>query len=232
MRHTPAFLFILAVSVLCGAFLRVDRASATVAQTVTTGGFHTCALTSVGGVQCWGQNESGQLGDGTTINRNTPVDVTTLGSGVVAVSAGGNHTCALLGSGAMKCWGLNSSGQLGDGTTVNRPAPVDVLGLSTGVTAISAGGYHTCAVMTSGALKCWGRNDRGQLGDNSNTNRSTPVDVFGLSSGIVAGAGGGSDAQGGHTCAMTSGGGVKCWGRNDHGQVGDGTKPTVSYPSM
>ena len=175
-------------------------------------------------MRCWGLNDSGQLGDGTNSSRTTPVDVSALGSGVVAVSAGGNHTCALTSGGGVKCWGLNSSGQLGDGTTANRNVAGRCAGLTSGVAAISAGGYHTCAVMTSGALKCWGRNDRGQLGDSSATNKLVPTDVSGLSSGIVGVAAGGSDAQGGHTCALTSGGGVKCWGRNDRGQVGDGTQ--------
>ncbi|MBI5289476.1 MAG: S8 family serine peptidase, partial [Chloroflexi bacterium] len=193
-----------------------------VAQSISAGGFHTCALTSAGGVRCWGLNDTGQLGDGTNTNATAPVDVVGL-SGVIAVSAGGSHSCALTSAGGVKCWGKNDVGQLGDGTNINRNLPVDVTGLTNGVAAISAGGLHTCAVMTTGAVRCWGRNDRGQLGDGTGTNRSTPVAVSGLTSGIIAVDAGGSDAQGGHTCALASGGGVSCWGRNDFGQVGDGT---------
>ena len=192
------------------------------AQSISAGGAHTCALTSAGGVRCWGANGSGQLGDGTLTNRPAPVDVPGLSSGVVAVSGGGGHTCALTAAGGVMCWGRNDYGQLGDGTTTNRPSPTNVIGLSSGVAAISAGGYHTCAVMTNGTLKCWGRNNRGQLGNGTSANASTPFTVPGLT-GIVAVAAGGSDSDGGHTCALTSAGAAKCWGRNDFGQIGDGT---------
>ena len=163
--------------------------------------------------------------------RLTPVDVPGLSSGVIAISAGGSHTCALTSAGGVKCWGRNDSGQLGDGTTTNRSTPVNVSGLTSGVAAISAGGYHTCAITTSSALKCWGRNDRGQLGDNSATNRPQPVNVTGMTSGVTSVSAGGSDAQGGHTCAIATGGALKCWGRNDFGQVGDGSTADRFVPA-
>jgi len=192
---------------------------------ISAGGWHTCALLNTGGVKCWGYNNDGQLGDGTTTDKNTPVDVTVLSSGVSAISAGEWHTCALLNTGGVKCWGLNSSGQLGDGTTTQRNTPVDVTGLSSGVSAISAGWAHTCALLNTGGVKCWGSNGYGQLGDGTTTQRATPIDVTGLSSGVSA-----ISAGGNHTCALLNTGGVKCWGYNSSGQLGDGTTTQRNTP--
>lgn len=191
---------------------------------IQAGGSHTCALTTGGGVKCWGLNGFGQLGDTTTIQRNTPVNVYNLTSGVTAIAVGGNHTCALI-SGGVKCWGDNAYGQLGDSSNTQSLQPVDVTDLNSGVLAITAGASHTCALVTGGAVKCWGYNFYGQLGDNSTTNRNTPVAVSGLSSGIDA-----LDAGGSHTCALTSGGGVKCWGYNLYGQLGDTTTTNRLVP--
>lgn len=158
----------------------VDVSGLTSGVTAITAGYQTCALTTTGGVKCWGWNENGQLGDGTTTNKSTPVDVSSLTSGVTAIAAGGEHTCALTTSGGVKCWGRNGDGQLGDGTTTRRTEPVDVSVLNSGTTAIVAGLYHTCALTTSGGVKCWGENVFGQLGDGTTTDRTTPVDVVGL----------------------------------------------------
>jgi len=185
---------------------------------VSSGNYHSCALTTEGGIKCWGENAFGQLGDGTVTSHSTPVEVGELMSGVIAVSAGQDHTCALTEASRVKCWGSNEYGQLGDGTTDNRLTPVDVVGITEEVTAISAGAYHTCMLTSAGGVKCWGYNYAGQIGDATNTDRNTPVDVMGLASGVKE-----VSAGSGHTCVITSAGGVKCWGGNNAGQLGDGT---------
>ena len=188
---------------------------------IAAGEDHTCALTSAGGVKCWGFNAYGQLGDGTTSERNTPVDVSGLASGVVAIAAGPFHSCAITNAGGAKCWGLNDHGQLGDGTQMDRHAPVDVSGLAGGVAAIAGGYGHTCALTNAGAVKCWGTNQFGELGDDQACGIDvclTPVDVSGLGSGVAAIAAGGD-----YTCALTTVGGLKCWGENEVGELGDGT---------
>jgi len=193
---------------------------------IAAGDEHTCALTSMGVTKCWGYNRYGQLGNGTTANSLTPTDVIGLSSGVISISTGSQHSCALTTGGGVKCWGNNDWGQLGDGSYQYRTTPTDVIGLASGVIAISAGSGHTCALTTGGSVKCWGYNFKGQLGDGTTTIRWTPVDVSGLSSGIVAISGGYW-----HTCALTSIGTVKCWGFNQYGQLGDGTREQRLIPT-
>jgi hypothetical protein len=178
---------------------------------------HACALTSAGGVVCWGDNRYGQLGDGTFVSRDVPAPVSGLSSDVVAVTAGVGHSCALTSAGAVKCWGWNDRSQLGDGSLINRSTPVDVTRLSSGVVTIASGGFHNCALSRTGAMKCWGLNNFGQLGVGTTAIHRTPVGVSGFRSGGVAVMAGYL-----HTCAVTSAGGVKCWGENTVGQLGDG----------
>lgn len=189
---------------------------------VAVGLFHTCALTTAGGVKCWGYNFDGQLGDGTNLDRLTPADVFGLSSGVTAIAAGDNHSCALLVGGGVKCWGSNSNGRLGDAGTANQNVPVDVSGLSSGVAAIAAGGSGGCAIMSSGALKCWGS----RVGDGTTATRRVPTDVTGLASGVIAVAVGLSGR-----CALLIGGALKCWASNSSGAVGDGTTTSRTVPT-
>lgn len=196
------------------------------ATAVTAGENHTCAITAEGGTKCWGHNNLGQLGNGTTTNYSTPVDVINLSSGTASVAAGGDHTCAVTVDGKVKCWGWNGQGQLGDSTnTIRFKKPVNATGLGEGAAAITTGAHHTCAITSDGTAKCWGANERGQLGEGTTTARSVPVDVLGLAGRVAAVTGGGD-----HTCALTIDGGVKCWGDNWYGQLGDGTYTQRSTP--
>ena len=139
-----------------------------------------------------------------------PVDVSGLVGEVLAIAAGGGHTCALTTGGGAQCWGANHHGQLGNNTTNDSPTPVAVAGLAGGVTAIAAGIDHTCALMTGGGVKCWGSNRYEQLGDDTGVDQPIPVAVSQLTSGVT-----GIAAGLGHTCALMDavhGGGVKCWG--------------------
>ena len=153
------------------------------ATAIAAGQYHTCALITGGTVQCWGHNAHGELGTGTNNDSNVPVTVTGL-TGATAIAAGQDHTCALISGGTVQCWGHNHYGQLGNGNINNSPpygsyVPVNVFGL-TGVTAITAGADHTCALLSGGTVQCWGYNLYGQLGNGSPYPAIVPVSVSGL----------------------------------------------------
>ncbi len=186
---------------------------------VAAGGTFTCGITVAGAVYCWGENDFGQLGNGTTTNSKVPVLVSTLRLAVAIAAGPDRHACVLVSGGGVECWGANNHGEVGDGSTTNRRNPVQVLGLTSGVTAITAGGGQTCALRPGGAAVCWGSNRYGEIGDGTTTDRSAPTAVAGLSGGVQQ-----ISAGADHTCALvaTSAIVVDCWGDGRNGDLGNG----------
>ncbi|MBL8959233.1 MAG: protein kinase [Gemmatimonadetes bacterium] len=190
--------------------------------TIAAGTRHSCMLTGEGRALCWGNNESGQLGDGTFEARVAPTPVTGDFT-FTQVASGQSHSCGISRDGDALCWGANASGQLGDGTSTPRSAPVPVSGRSN-FRAVRAGRTHTCGLTTSGGVRCWGGNGRGQLGDGSRATKVTPVAVS------LGGSAGALSAGLAHTCALLRTGEAMCWGQNDAGQLGDGTTTDHATP--
>ncbi|OGQ16856.1 MAG: hypothetical protein A3B70_07430 [Deltaproteobacteria bacterium RIFCSPHIGHO2_02_FULL_40_11] len=195
------------------------------ATAISLGRNHSCALLEDKTVKCWGQNNNGQLGNGLTVSSFTPVWVQDL-ENVKAIAAGGYHTCALLEEGTVKCWGSNSSLQLAyatrPGDISSSYTPVTISGLENGV-SISAGIFHTCVVLPTGFVQCWGMNNKNQLGSGNTTGHTAPVyaqigDVQSLA------------LNENHTCATLTDGKAKCWGSNANGQLGQNTQLS-GYPS-
>ena len=191
---------------------------------VQGGILHTCGLATGGTIYCWGDGSLSQLGDGSTIARSIPGPV---GGGLsfVGLTVGASHSCALTAAGAAYCWGFNGFGQLGDSSTSHRNQPVAVAGGLT-FTTLVAGGRQTCGLTSTGSAYCWGDGSTGQLGDGSTTGRSIPGPVGGGLSFVELTAGG----LYGQTCGLTAAGAAYCWGENDHGQLGDGTKTMRTSP--
>lgn len=180
---------------------------------VAGGEEHTCAVNSSGAVFCWGSNADGQLGNGTNTKSLTPVPATGLSSGVVGVTAGQDFTCALTHAGTVMCWGSNTTGDLGNGTTNDSNVPVEVLDVAgtaplSGVVAISAGQYFVCALTSAGSVLCWGDNAEQELGpEPSGFRTGLPNVVTGIPAGMVA-----INTGAGFACALTSTGVAWCWG--------------------
>lgn len=206
---------------------------------IAAGDAHVCALITGGSVKCWGSNNRGQLGDGSTVNSSSPVQVSGLTTGVVRVEAGLETTCAITSVGRALCWGNNQTYGAGSATTDGNAdnefdpvlAPTQVTGLSSGVVAISISGErtsatvsvtHGCAVLEYGDLKCWGSNSSGQAGVAGSGPFSAPQQV-------VTGTQMAAVSNGAlHTCAVSTSGAVMCWGANDKGQLANGTSTAVA----
>jgi alpha-tubulin suppressor-like RCC1 family protein len=202
---------------------------------LTTDGYtyDMCAVLAAGGVDCWGANSYGQLGNGTFSGSDTPVQVEGVGgsgtlAGVAALTSNTTGTnCALLSSGGVDCWGAGNEDGLGNGTGSNSATPVQVVGVGgsgtlAGVAALATDQAGFCALLHSGAVDCWGYGGSGDLGNGAFSNSATPVQVEGVGgSGTLAGA---ASLVGGWTgyCAILGSGGVVCWGRDDDGELGNG----------
>jgi len=193
---------------------------------------HTCAISSIGNMYCWGSNTNGQLGINNTTQQNTPVQVLGVGAvgnlaGISQISLGSAHSCALI-SGSIYCWGLNAFGQLGINNTIQKLTPVQVLGIGgvgllSNIIQFSSGHSHICAVTDLNSVSCWGDGGSGNIGVNSLTQQNTPVDVLGISGvGFLNGI---STLMGGSSlsCANSTIGYVYCWGWNSRGQIGNNT---------
>ncbi|MFT3766507.1 MAG: hypothetical protein QM820_13490 [Minicystis sp.] len=192
-----------------------------------------CAIKTNGDLYCWGRNVLGTLGDGTTITRTAPTQIGT-GKTWKRIALGRTHTCGIAtsnGTDGVYCWGADGNGEQGNGTgTMAQLTPSSlsaVAGAPTSWTAIAAGFNHTCAVGDNGTLWCWGRNNGGQLGDNSTTTRQAPVQV------VLAGVTDWVDvaASADYTCGLRSTGALYCWGANGSGQLGTGDMTSVSVPT-
>ncbi|MBE0447207.1 MAG: S-layer homology domain-containing protein [Actinobacteria bacterium] len=190
----------------------------------SAGYLHSLALKPDGTVWAWGDNGQGQLGDGTTTDKHTPVPVSGP-SGITAITAGDDHSLALKSDGTVWAWGRNSRGQLGDGTTTRSLTPVPVSGLSE-VIAVAAGADHSLALKPDGTVWAWGSNYFGELGNETMTRSLTPVPVSGLSEVIAVAAG---DF---YSLALKSDGTIWAWGYNASGQLGDGTTTYRSTPAQ
>lgn len=201
------------------------------ATAVAAGQSYACAIAD-GGVRCWGTNDAGQLGNGTTTRSLIPVQAIAAGSGATAIAAGSDHTCAVV-AGGVKCWGSNGSGQLGNGTTTQSLIPVQSIAAGSGATVIAAGHYHTCALV-AGAVQCWGSNGSGQFGNSTTAGSLIPLQTISSEKGVSAIAFGDigyyfDNLWNSHACALVVGG-VKCWGKNGNGELGNGTTTPSLFP--
>jgi len=199
-------------------------------RAIATGSYHSCALDADGEAFCWGWNRNGQVGDGTTTDRTSRVPVLGLGANLSRIDLGTDFSCAVTAAGRAHCWGAGGQGQLGINDTADQWTPVRVKRIGTGITGIAAGGGydsggHACALDAAARAFCWGRNDEGQLGDRTQTDRPRPkrVSRFGENMRLIV-------AGGFHSCAINGLGRAYCWGYNSHGQLGDGTNNLRATP--
>ena len=237
MEARWAFLTLLSCAVsACGSDAAPDDCQPSAATPVTctdgdgcrivqvSSGFRfTCARRENGEVLCWGENRSGNLGDGSRTCWATPVRVTGVDA-AMDVAARLSHACVIIEGAAVRCWGANDFGQLGDGTNDDRQVPVDAIGLQDSAALAQGAAQSSCVTQSIGSASCWGRNEFGMLGTGSTGDQAAPVpvllsEVSQLASGRL------------HACAVHGPGALSCWGRNAEGQIGDGTREDRGMPS-
>jgi alpha-tubulin suppressor-like RCC1 family protein len=192
---------------------------------VALGFDHTCGVYASGDAKCWGRNNVVQLGTGIVSpppQFETPTDVYQMSS-ALAIASGSAHSCVVLVTGQVQCWGNNNFRQTGYDQPANPNFPATVPGITTALN-VSAGFEHTCAVLTGGTVQCWGRGDEGQLGNGATANSAAPVTVTGITTATSVSLGNY------HSCARLVGGALRCWGRNAEGQLGNGTTTPSSVP--
>ncbi len=219
----------------------ISLCNATYATQIALGGYHTCVIDSLDNIQCWGLNDNGQLGDGTYENKNTPTLISLGGDDdhddrdatyPTKLFLGAHHSCIIDNLNNLKCWGLNSDGQLGDGTLDNKNMPTTISlggGDKRFPAQLALGGFHSCSIDDLNNLKCWGSNVEGQLGDGSNDNKHLPTTIslgeddttypIQIVLGFV------------HTCVVDNFNDIMCWGSNWEGQLGDGTAESKNTPT-
>ena len=215
-------LTLVALLLLVGLSVTPATQAAATTPVISAGSGHSLALRGDGSIWAWGFNGYGQLGDGTTIDRSTPVQVKDLRD-VVFVDTGNSYSLVVKSNGTVWTWGRNSSGQLGDGTRIDRSKPGQVSNL-TGVKAVSTGFAHALALKNDGTVWAWGYNDSGRLGDGTTIDRTVPVQVSGLTG--VAAVSAGFE----HSLAVKKDGTVWAWGQNDWGQLGDNSNVSRNRP--
>ncbi|MBT5617984.1 MAG: hypothetical protein HOJ71_02815, partial [Euryarchaeota archaeon] len=193
------------------------------AITIASGYDHTCAILDDGSVACWGEGSSGQLGNGALIDSSTPQTTQSLGfnSSAKSISLGRYHSCAITDNGTTVCWGQGSQGQLGNGATSEEASPVTTapFPFNQKAVALASGEEHTCALMSTGSVACWGNGANGRLGNGASSSASTPelTEPFGGGRTAVA-----ISSQHQHTCALLNDGNVSCWGSDEDGRAGTG----------
>jgi len=194
---------------------------------VASGNYHTAAIKTDGTLWLWGRNFSGELGDNTIVHRSSPIQTVAGGTNWKLV-AGGTHTAAIKTDGTLWLWGFNTSGKLGDNTIANKSSPVQTVSGGTNWKQVSCGGNHTASIKTDGTLWTWGRNNTGQLGDNTIVHRSSPIQT------VAGGTNWKLVASGRyHTPCIKTDGTLWLWGHNSYsnsGQLGDNTIVHRSSP--